>query len=189
MAGHPDKPIPATRGIGSPAVETTGFPSMDELNDLSVRSFSEAVSLLFENAPRFGAWLAAARPFESDAELMAAAARIAHHMLEVDQVELVNAHPRLGARDRLSAASQREQGGTRDPVDVELAGLNASYEMRFGFRYLVYVAGRSRGDLLPGFRAALRGDREAELGRALDDTLAIAADRLRWFRSPTSEDA
>jgi 2-oxo-4-hydroxy-4-carboxy--5-ureidoimidazoline (OHCU) decarboxylase len=61
--------------------------------------------------------------------------------------------------------------------------------MRFGFRYLVYMAGRSRGDLLPEFRAALRADREAELSRAIGDTLAIAADRLRWFRSPTSEDA
>jgi 2-oxo-4-hydroxy-4-carboxy--5-ureidoimidazoline (OHCU) decarboxylase len=166
-----------------------GFPSTDELNDLSVDSFRESVSLLFENAPRFAAWLAAARPFESDAELMAAAARIAHQMAEADQVELVNAHPRLGARDRLSLASRREQGETPDPVDVELAGLNASYELRFGFRYLVYVAGRSRGDLLPGFWAALRADRDAELRRALDDTLAIAADRLRWFRSPTSEDA
>jgi len=180
---------PPKRSIGLPVAETTGFPSTDELNDLSVDSFSESVSLLFENAPRFAAWLAAARPFESDAELMAAASRIAHQMTEADQVELVNAHPRLGARDRLSAASQREQGAKPDPVDVELAGLNASYEIRFGFRYLVYVAGRSRGDLLPGFRAALRGDREAELHRALDDTLAIAADRLRWFRSPTSEGA
>jgi 2-oxo-4-hydroxy-4-carboxy--5-ureidoimidazoline (OHCU) decarboxylase len=51
------------------------------------------------------------------------------------------------------------------------------------------VAGRSRGDLLPEFRAALRSDREAELHRALDDTLAIAVDRLRWFRSPTPEQA
>jgi len=172
-----------------PVTETTGFPSMDELNDLSVGSFSEAVSLLFENAPRFAAWLAAARPFESDAELMAAATRIAHRMSEPEQLELVNAHPPLGSRDRLSRASQREQGSNPDPVDVELAGLNASYEMRFGFRYLVYVAGRPRADLLPEFRAALHRDREAELRRALDDTLAIAGDRLRWFRSPAPENA
>ena len=172
-----------------PVAETTGFPSVDELNDMSVGSFSESVSLLFENAPRFAAWLAAARPFESDAELMAAATRIAHRMSEPEQLELVNAHPPLGSRDRLSQASQREQGRTPDPVDVELARLNASYEMRFGFRYLVYVAGRSREELLPEFRAALRGDREAELRRALDDTLAIAADRLRWFRSSVPENA
>jgi 2-oxo-4-hydroxy-4-carboxy--5-ureidoimidazoline (OHCU) decarboxylase len=110
-------------------------------------------------------------------------------MTETEQVELINAHPRLGARDRLSDASGREQGGKQGRVDAKLARLNDAYEARFGFRYLVYVAGRSREELLPEFRAALRGDREAELRRALDDTLAIAADRLRWFRSPIPEDA
>lgn len=162
------------------------FPTAEELNDASVREFSAAIALLFEPAPRFAAWLAAARPFRSDDELMAAAARIAKDMSRVDQIELVNAHPRLGERDRLSTASEREQGDEDDPVDRELAKLNATYERRFGFRYLVYVAGRSRAELLPGFKAALGRPPDAELQRALDDTLAIAADRLRWLRSPSS---
>lgn len=162
---------------------------MGELNDVSVGEFSAAVALLFEPAPRFAAWLAAARPFRSDDELMAAAARIAKSMSRIDQIELVNAHPRLGTRDRLSPASEREQGDQGDPVDTELAELNATYERRFGFRYLVYVAGRSRAQLLPGFRAALGRPPDAELQRALDDTLAIAADRLRWLRSPVASSA
>jgi len=120
---------------------------------------------------------------------MAAAARIARSMTRVDQIELVNAHPQLGARDRLSSASEREQGDENDPVDRELAKLNATYERRFGFRYLVYVNGRSRSELLPGFRAALGRPPDAELQRALEDTLAIAADRLRWLRSPMAASA
>ena len=171
------------------AADARTYPTTDALNDASVTSFSESVALLFEPARRFAAWFAAARPFESDAELLAAATRIAHHMSETDQLELVNAHPRLGARDRLSQASQREQGATGDSVDAELDRLNAAYEARFGFHYLVYVAGRPRAELLPEFRAALTHTRETELRRALDDTLAIAADRLRWFRSPLQEDA
>jgi 2-oxo-4-hydroxy-4-carboxy--5-ureidoimidazoline (OHCU) decarboxylase len=139
--------------------------------------------MLFERAPRFGAWLAAARPFTDDDDLMKAAARIAHQMTEPDQVELINAHPRLGSRDQLSDASRREQGPGADLVDAELAELNAEYEARFGFRYLVYVAGRPREALLPEFRAALERDRLPELRRALDDTLAIAANRLHFFRN------
>ena len=176
-----------TRSSDLPATETTPrarFPSVDDLNDMSVGSFSEAAALLFEPAPRFTAWLAAARPFESDTELMAAARRIAHRMSEADQVELVNAHPRLGSRDHLSDASRREQGRTNAAVDADLAELNAAYEDRFGFRYLVHVAGRPRAKLLPGFRAALQQERATELRRALDDTLAIAADRLRFLRAP-----
>jgi len=172
-----------------PAPDPGPFPTAGDLNDVSVGEFSAAMALLFEPAPRFAAWLAAARPFRSDDELMAAAARIAKSMSRVDQIELVNAHPQLGARDRLSPASEREQGDEDDPVDRELAKLNATYERRFGFRYLVYVNGRSRSELLPGFRAALGRPPDAELQRALEDTLAIAADRLRWLRSPMAASA
>jgi 2-oxo-4-hydroxy-4-carboxy--5-ureidoimidazoline (OHCU) decarboxylase len=162
---------------------TAPFPTVGELNEVSVPTFTEAVAMLFERAPRFGAWLAAARPFASDDDLMKAAARIAHRMAEADQVELINAHPRLGDRDRLSDASRREQGAAADPVDRELAKLNAAYENRFGFRYLVYVAGRPRETLITEFHAALARDRSFELRRALDDTLAIAASRLHYLRS------
>ena len=162
---------------------TARFPTVGKLNEVSVPRFIEAVAMLFEPAPRFGAWLAAARPFASDDDLMKAAARIAHRMAEADQLELINAHPRLGARGRLSDASRREQGAAADAVDRELAKLNAAYEKRFGFRYLVYVAGRSREALIPEFRAALARDRSSELSRALDDTLAIAASRLHYLRS------
>jgi 2-oxo-4-hydroxy-4-carboxy--5-ureidoimidazoline (OHCU) decarboxylase len=166
------------------------FPSVGELNEVSGPAFRDAVAMLFEPAPRFAAWLAAARPFTSDEDLLKAAARIAHRMPDEEKVELINAHPRLGGSDRLSEASRREQGATdraadadSDPVAAELVALNAAYESKFGFRYLVYVAGRERAALLPEFRASLDRDRSAEMRRALDDTLAIAANRLHFFRN------
>jgi OHCU decarboxylase len=166
------------------------FPSVGELNEVSAPAFRDAVAMLFEPAPRFAAWLAASRPFAGDEDLLKAAARIAHRMADEEKVELINAHPRLGGRDRLSEASRREQGAPGggpdrddDPVAAELDELNAAYEAKFGFRYLVYVAGRERTALLPEFRAALHRDRASEMRRALDDTLAIAANRLHFFRN------
>jgi 2-oxo-4-hydroxy-4-carboxy-5-ureidoimidazoline decarboxylase len=108
-------------------------------------------------------------------------------MPEAEQVELVDAHPRLGAPPgTVSALSHREQGYDRPPgpvpadgtdVAAELVRLNAVYEDRFGFRYCVFVAGRPRAALLPGMAAALTGDRDAELHRALDAVVDIAASR------------
>jgi 2-oxo-4-hydroxy-4-carboxy--5-ureidoimidazoline (OHCU) decarboxylase len=164
------------------STRTAPFPSVGELNEVSVPTFNAAVAMLFEPAPRFAAWLAAARPFANDEAFLKAAALIAHRMADEEQVELINAHPRLGARNRLSDASRREQGAEDEAVDRELAELNAAYEARFGFRYLVYVAGRPREALLPEFRAALQRDRVYEKRRALDDTLAIAANRLHYLR-------
>ena len=115
-------------------------------------------------------------------------------MPEPLQLELVDAHPRLGAPpSSVSAMSFREQGydrqatakladeaaRERDRVAAELDRLNHEYEARFGFRYCVFVAGRSRADLLPDMVAALEGERVKELHRALDAVVDIAADRHR----------
>lgn len=152
-------------------------------------AFAAAVAPLFEGAPRFLARLADARPFATPDQLFATARSIVHAMPEADQVELIDAHPRLGAPPgSVSALSFVEQGYDRDAADTaaeaerarvagELERLNAAYEARFGFRYCVFVAGRPRAALIPGFEAALDQRREEELHRALDAVVDIAIDR------------
>jgi len=146
-------------------------------------AFLGAMAPLFEGAPKFLARLAAAGPFADDRDLFTQARQIAHAMPEPEQLELIDAHPRLGAAPgSVSALSYVEQGydrGAGTPVDVasELERLNDAYEARHGFRYCVFVAGRSRAELLPGFAAALEADRDAEIHRALDAIVDIAIDR------------
>lgn len=69
----------------------------------------------------------------------------------------------------------------------ELAMLNQIYEDRFGFRYVVFVAGRPKAEIVPLLEHALRNDREAELRRAVDDAIFIAGDRLRTLRGLGTE--
>jgi 2-oxo-4-hydroxy-4-carboxy-5-ureidoimidazoline decarboxylase len=166
---------------GSPIVRVP----VPDLDASSTTSFMSTIERLFERAPRFSARLVAARPFGSNAAFIDRARDIAHAMPEDEQVELVNAHPRLGAApSTVSAASFVEQGFDKTPIttDVDVAAelerLNEAYEHRFGFRYCVFVAGRSRAELIPAFEAALDGDREAELDRAIDAVVDIAEDRL-----------
>ncbi len=151
--------------------------------------FAAAVAPLFEGAPRFLTRLAGARPFATPDQMFATARSIAHSMPEADQIELVDAHPRLGAPPgSVSALSFVEQGYDRDAADeaaeaerarvaAELERLNDAYEARFGFRYCVFVAGRPRAALIPGFEAALERPRDDELKRALDAVVDIAIDR------------
>src|SRR5262245_14831938 len=150
---------------------------------------------LFEGAPGFlWRFAAAGRPFGSDARLFDRAREVAHELPDVLQVELVDAHPRLGAPPAsVSALSFREQGydiaaattlaaeavAERERIARELERLNREYEWRFGFRYCVFVAGRSRAELIPGFVAALARERDSELHRALDAVVDIAIDRSR----------
>ena len=147
---------------------------------------------LFEGAPGFLWRLVTARPFETAEQLFRKARQVARLLPEPLQVELIDAHPRLGAPPAsVSAMSFHEQGyddeeaanlaseaaRERDRVAGELDRLNREYESRFGFRYCVFVAGRPRPALIPGFRTALAQDREAELLRAIDAVVDIARDR------------
>ena len=153
------------------------------LDGATDEAFAAALAPLFEGAPRFLARLAGARPFGDWGTLFWRARSIAHAMTESEQVELVDAHPRLGAPPgTVSKLSFGEQGYARRPeieIDVaaELERLNAAYEARFGFRYCVFVAGRPRAELLPEMAVALRGDRRVELHRALNAVVDIAMAR------------
>ena len=164
------------------------------LDSLPAGDFVAAVAPLFEGAPGFLWRLGAARPFVSDEQLFEHARLIAQAMPEPLQVELVDAHPRLGAPPgSVSAMSFREQSydrqdaanladeaaRERDRVAAELDRLNDAYEARFGFRYCVFVAGRSRAELLPDMAAALGRERDSELHRALDAVVDIAEARSR----------
>jgi 2-oxo-4-hydroxy-4-carboxy--5-ureidoimidazoline (OHCU) decarboxylase len=122
-----------------------------------------------------------------------------------ERLELIDAHPRLGAPPAsVSALSFVEQGyevgGAERATEAaaaadaaarvadELERLNVAYEARFGFRYCVFVAGRSRAELLPEMTAALGADRDAEMVRALDAVVDIARDRYATLTSAAGED-
>jgi 2-oxo-4-hydroxy-4-carboxy--5-ureidoimidazoline (OHCU) decarboxylase len=94
----------------------------------------------------------------------------------------LNAHPAIGARTGLSARSAAEQGDDADPDTLaELARLNAEYEQRFGFRFVVFVDRRPKAEILDVLRRRIRRTREEELDTAVAELVAIAEDR--WRRS------
>jgi 2-oxo-4-hydroxy-4-carboxy--5-ureidoimidazoline (OHCU) decarboxylase len=134
---------------------------------LSVEELAE----LFEGRTRF---------VERLAELedpLGRARSLARTLPEADPVEALDAHPAIGA-SRLSARSAAEQGGDEAP---ELGALNRAYEERFGFRFVVFVAGRSRRELVPVLRRRLERSRAEELVTGIDELVSIA--EARWRRS------
>ena len=94
---------------------------------------------------------------------------------------LLAAHPAIGAK-KLSPRSAAEQGADVDPaVIAELLRLNAEYEERHGFRFVVFVNRRPKAELLEVLRSRIDRPTNDELETALDELVAIAEDR--WRRS------
>lgn len=173
----------------APALPRRPFPLIGDIDALPPEPAAALLGPLFEDAPRFVDRLAAERPFGDDATLIARARDLARNLPEEEQIELLNAHPRIGADpEALSDLSHEEQGHGEDRphpepwVADELEALNDAYERIFGFRFVIYVAGRPRSAIVPILETSLRDERISELRRGLDDVVHIAADRLARLR-------
>jgi 2-oxo-4-hydroxy-4-carboxy--5-ureidoimidazoline (OHCU) decarboxylase len=131
---------------------------------------------IFERAPTLAERVRGSDP----AAIVASARSLIARMSESERIAVLNAHPRIGADPAsISALSRREQGGSGDLATAsELAKMNDEYERKFGFRFVVFVAGRSRSEVLLVFRERLRRTRAEELATGIDEFLAIARDRL-----------
>ena len=142
------------------------------MRDLPRQLSVDELAELFEGRTRF---IEALSERENPLE---EARTVARGLPDEDKIEALNSHPAIGAR-RLSATSAAEQGSDDDPaVLTELAYLNQVYEEKFGFRFVVFVNGRSRAELLPVLRERLERTHEEELETAIRELVAIA--RSRW---------
>ena len=143
------------------------------MRDLPRQLTVEELADLFEGRTRLVEELA-----ERD-DPLGSARDVIHELSEDEKLEALNAHPAIGARN-LSARSAAEQGSDSDPaILTELAYQNQIYEEKFGFRFVVFVAGRSRGEIVPVLSERIARTRERELAAGLDEFLAISLDRLR----------
>lgn len=145
------------------------------MRDLPRQLSVEQLAELFEGHTRFVDRLAGVEdPLDQAAETLAS-------LDEELKVEALNAHPAIGAKG-LSERSASEQGTDTDPaVLAELSYLNQVYQEKFGFRFVVFVAGRSKREILQVLGDRIARAREEELETGCKELVAIAKDR--WTRT------
>jgi 2-oxo-4-hydroxy-4-carboxy--5-ureidoimidazoline (OHCU) decarboxylase len=101
-------------------------------------------------------------------------------LTDAEKREVLDAHPAIGQKSGLSARSRAEQGTDDDPeVLAELARLNAEYEARHGFRFVVFVNRRPKAEILDVLKGRIGNPTDEELDTALRELVAIAIDRWR----------
>ncbi len=103
-----------------------------------------------------------------------------------------------GDRDSGSGEGPERDAADRHSAEeaqaVELERLNAAYEARFGFRFVLFVRGRPRSEIAAILAERLTAERHEEKQRALVDVVSIARDRLRrigaserWASAPEGQ--
>ena len=150
---------------------------------MDIEAFVTAFGGIYEATPSIARAAHATGPFaDRDAVLDAFAAAAA--ALDDDAVlALLRAHPQLGARGAMAAASTSEQAGAglrtiSDEQRGELDANNAAYLARFGFPFIMAVRGLDRTEIGGRLRRRLGNDPVEELATAFAEVQKIARLRL-----------
>ncbi len=144
------------------------------MRDLPGQLTADELAELFEGRTRFVERLAV------EPDPLTKARTLVHELSFDEKTEILDAHPAIGQQRGLSARSAAEQGSDDDPaVLAELERLNAEYEERHGFRFVVFVNGRPKMQILDVLISRVDRPTAVELESALDELVAIAEDRWR----------
>ena len=143
------------------------------MHDLPRQLTGDELAELFEGRTRFVELLA------HEPDPLVRARTLVHELSPAEKKEVLDAHPAIGAK-KLSVHSAAEQGADVPPeVLEELLRLNADYEARHGFRFVVFVNRRPKTEILDVLRSRIDRPTDAELETALGELVAIAEDRWR----------
>jgi 2-oxo-4-hydroxy-4-carboxy-5-ureidoimidazoline decarboxylase len=166
--------------------------TLDDLNCCPRDNFMAALGGLFEHSPWVAERVVALRPFASADALHAAMCRAVAEAGEALQMALIRAHPQLAGkaaiRGELTESSTNEQRGAGldqcTPAEfAEITRLNADYDARFGFPFILAVKGHTRSSILANMRVRLDHERDAEIAEALKQIERIARFRLEALLS------
>ena len=157
--------------------------TIGELNQMDRAAFVDAVGWIFEHSPWVAERAFDARPFAGLDALHIAMTEQVEHASFAERLALLQAHPNLGSRARLSDASTAEQAGagldSLTPAEFEqLHRLNAAYRARFGFPFLLAVKGSTKHDILRALQARMEASPEDEFREALRQVYRIARFRM-----------
>lgn len=156
------------------------MPSLADINRMDPAEFSALFGAVYEHSP----WIAqrafsqrGGRPFESATDLSLTLYRVVREASDQEQLMLIRSHPELAGKEAqqgsLTSESTNEQlraglNALSPQEFAELRQLNAAYQQRFGFPFIICARQNSRAAVFGTLKARLHND----VGQELQITLA-----------------
>lgn len=166
--------------------------TLEQLNSADPATAQQLLHGLYEHSPWIVQKALAARPFVSLAQLKRRLVEVLSAADSEAQLALIRAHPELAGKamleQSLTVESSQEQSraGLTHCTPEELrriAQLNAAYQQRFGFPFILAVRGergqgQSKQQIFQSFERRLQGTRDFEIQECLRNIHRIAELRL-----------
>ncbi len=157
--------------------------TIEQLNNSNVEQFTAVLGDVFEHSAWIAQKAAHAKPFLSKKDLQDKMIAIVRQSSVEQQLQLIQSHPNLGNRVKMSAASTQEQekAGLQNLNKKEYADfmqINEAYMKKFGFPFIIAVRGKSKDEIYRAMQERLNHDSEVEFQTALHEIYKIAQFRL-----------
>ncbi len=157
--------------------------TLEYINTCSTEQFIELFGEIFEHSPWIAQQAAEARPFASLNDVFHSMKLIVETSRKDQQLALIQEHPELGRRIKMSDASVGEQKGAGldalSPEEFErISSLNARYTAAFQFPFIIAVAGKDKQTIMDEMERRLELTAEEEFQTAMQEIYKIALIRF-----------
>lgn len=166
--------------------------TLDELNRCDTAGFVTQLTGIYEHSPWIAERAATRRPFRTPTALKLTLQAIVIEAGKEEQLGLIRAHPELAGKAAIAGSLTREsteeqaRAGLNNCSAEEFARLqelNAAYNARFGFPFILAVkgpdgSGLSRQSIIDAFARRLKNQRADEIAENLRQIGRIAELRL-----------
>jgi allantoate deiminase/N-carbamoyl-L-amino-acid hydrolase len=166
--------------------------TFSELNGRTIEAFATALHGIYEHSPWIAERAAPRRPFATPAALKLALRTVVDEATQDQRLALLRAHPELAGRAAIAGELTAESTGEQAASGLDrcspdeyaaLHDLNAAYDAKFGFPFILAVKGPTglglpRTEIIATFRRRLANRHEDELAEALRQVHRIAEIRL-----------
>lgn len=160
-----------------------------QLNQMSQEEFTNTLGGIWEETPEIAKQAWHSKPFTDIESLYQSMVAIVNQMSDTEQLNLIKAHPDLGAKTKMAEASVQEQAGVGldrlSKVEYErFQSLNQAYKDKFNFPFIVAVKYHTKESVLQAFETRLKNNQSQEKQTALAEISKIARLRLESEITP-----
>lgn len=157
--------------------------TLEDLNQKDQKDFVEAVGSIWEHSPWVSEKAWGSKPFSSVDELFNTMENVVETAEMDRKLALLNAHPDLGGKVKMTDESVSEQKGAgldqlSEKELEEFLTLNKQYTDKFGFPFIIAVKGHDKNSIKAAMQERVNNNRDTELTTALKEIYKIARFRL-----------